>query len=271
MAVSNFIPTIWEARLIANYHKASVADVVTTPPTEIKGNKVIFNNVGSVAIKDYIGEVQWDDLETPTVEIDMDQKKYWAIKLDDVDKIQAAGELIDAHTAEAAATLNELIDTHVLSKVALGAGKKLGAKTVNGSNAYDLLVDMGTELNKRKVPKVNRYAVINSDFLGLLSKDDRFAKQPVTLENGVVEGQIINGFQLIVSEELPVNAGAVTVIGLYKGATGHGKQLEETEAMRLQGAFADGMRGLCVHGTGVIKKEGIVTAEVTIQNAAAGA
>lgn len=264
MAVSNFIPTIWEARLIANYHKASIADVITTPPTEIKGNKMVFNNVGSVAIKDYEGAVEWDELDTPKVELEMDQKKYWAIKLDDVDRIQAAGDLIDAHTAEAAATLNEVVDTNVLSKIATGAGKKLGAKTVDKTNAYDLIVDMGTELNIKKVPKINRYAVINSVYLGLLSKDDRFTKQPVILENGVVEGQLINGLQIVVSEEIPVTAGVSTIMAVYKGATGHGKQLEETEAMRLQGAFADGMRGLCVHGTGVLKKEGVVTAQVTI-------
>lgn len=265
MSVSNFIPTIWEARLLANYHKTSIADVITTPPTEIKGNKIIFNNVGAVDIKDYSGEVVWDDIDTPKVELDMDQKKYWAIKLDDVDKIQAAGELVDAHTEEAAATLNEIIDKYVLSKMAAGAGKKLGTKTVNKTNAYDLIVDMGTQLNKKKVPKVNRYMIINSDYLGLLSKDDRFTKQPVVLENGVVEGQTISGFQIVVSEEIPVSAGVSTIIGCYKGATGHGKQLQETEAMRLQGAFADGMRGLCVYGSGAIKAEGLVTAAVTIE------
>ncbi|WP_286909635.1 hypothetical protein [Clostridium sp. UBA1652] len=265
MSVSNFIPTIWEARLVENYHKTSIADVITTPPTKIEGNKLVFNNVGAVAIKDYIGAVEWDELDTPKVEINMNQKKYWAIKLDDVDAIQAAGDLVDAHTAEASATLNEVIDTYVLSQMATGAGKKLGAKTVNKTNAYDLIVDMGTELNKKKAPKINRYVVINSDYLGLLSKDDRFTKQPIILQNGVVEGQVINGFQVVVSEEVPVASGAATIIGLYKGATGHGKQLQETEALRLQDAFADGMRGLCVHGTGVIKADGLVTAVVTIE------
>ncbi len=36
MAVTNFIPTIWEARLLENYHNRSLADVITTAPTRMR-------------------------------------------------------------------------------------------------------------------------------------------------------------------------------------------------------------------------------------------
>ena len=95
MAVTNFIPTIWEARLLAKFHERSVAELITTAPTKIEGNKIVFNKVSDVAIKEYSGEVGFDDLTTSKVELPMDVKKYWAFKVDDVDAVQAAGNLID--------------------------------------------------------------------------------------------------------------------------------------------------------------------------------
>ncbi len=266
MAVTNFIPTIWEARLMANFHNRSLADVITTRPTEIRGNKIIFGTVGDVAVKNYAGSVEWDEIDVPKVELNFDQKKYFAFSLDDVDKIQAAGALIDPTVAEAAATLAEGIDTDVFSVISTGAlsGNKLGAKQVHRKNAYDLIVDMATKLNKNKAPKNDRYVVIDSDLLGLLSKDVRFTPNPKILENGVVEGQTISGLQVCVSEELPKSGGKTTIIALQKTASGYGKQIDEVEAMRLQGSFSDGVRGLVLYGRGVLRPNAIVTAQVEI-------
>ena len=69
MAVTNFIPTIWEARLLENYHNRSLADVITTAPTRIEGNKIVFGTVGTVATKDYAGTVEWDEIDVPKVEL----------------------------------------------------------------------------------------------------------------------------------------------------------------------------------------------------------
>ncbi|MBP1935097.1 phage capsid protein [Ammoniphilus resinae] len=267
MAVTNFIPTIWEARLMANFHKASIADVITTPPTEIKGNKITFNKVGAVAVKDYAGSVTFDGLSTSSVDLNMDQKKYFAFKVSDVDKVQSAGELVDAHTAEASATLQETVDSYVLG-LYTGAGSSIGDDTtpiaLTESNVYNNIVDLGTKLSQNKVPMANRFAIINYAVLGLLSKDARFTAQPTVLENGVVEGQKINGLQIVVSEEIANVTGKYKILGLHKSAIGHGKQIDEVEAMRLQDDFADGIRGLMVYGAGVLRPEAIAVLTATI-------
>ncbi|HDX9706387.1 TPA: hypothetical protein ROY17_004086 [Bacillus thuringiensis] len=269
MSVATFIPTIWEARLMANFHKRSIADLITTKPTKIVGNKIVFNRVGDVKVKDYAGTVEWDDTNPKPTELNMDQKKYFAFKVDDVDAVQAAGNLIDPHTQEAGAVLQETVDTFVLG-LHKGAHKDntIGSDSapieLSAKNAYDYIVDIGTKLNMKKVPKTERFVVINSQVLGLLSKDDRFTRQPVILENGVVEGQVINGMQVVVSEEIASTAGKYKVLGLHKSAIGHGKQLDETEAMRLQGAFADGIRGLMVYGSGVLRPESLAVLTATI-------
>ena len=67
MAVTNFIPQVWEARLMAKFHERSVGQLITTAPTKIEGNKIIFNKVSDIALKDYEGSVSFDDLTTSKV------------------------------------------------------------------------------------------------------------------------------------------------------------------------------------------------------------
>ena len=250
MAVTNFIPTIWEARLMAKFHERSVAELITTAPTKIEGNKIVFNKVSDVALKDYEGTVSFDDLQTSKVELNMDIEKYWAFKVDDVDAVQAAGNLIDPHVQEAGYGLQEATDKLVLDEALKTAN------TVTAERIYDVIVKANTQLNKNKVPKAERFAVINSEVLEELQLDARFTKEYKILENGIIEGANINGTQLVFSEEL--NEGAFAIVVLHKSAIGYAKQLEETEAMRLQNSFADGIRGLQVDGVKTLREEAIV-------------
>ena len=250
MAVTNFIPQIWEARLMAKFHERSVGQLITTAPTKIEGNKIIFNKVSDIALKDYDGSVSFDDLTTSKVELPLDIKKYWAFKVDDVDAVQAAGALIDPHVAEAGYGLQEATDKLILDEALKTS------HTVEGEKAYDVIVKANTQLNKHKVPKADRYVVVNAEALEELHLDPRFTANYTILENGVIEGAKINGVQLIFSEEL--NGGEFAIVALHKSAIGFGKQLEETEAMRLQNAFADGVRGLLVCGVKTLREEAVV-------------
>ncbi len=269
MSVQSFIPQVWEAKLLKKYRKEAVAELITTKPSKIEGNKIIFNRTGTVAVKDYAGAVSWDEVATTPIEMNFNQKKYFAIQVDDVDAVQAAGDLLDSHTEEAGEEIKETIDTHVLGfYTGVHAdnviGDDLAPKALDKTNVYDYIVDLGTLLSKKKVPKANRFVVINAEVLGLLSKDDRFTRNPNVLANGLVEGQRINGMQVVVSEETANVTGKLKIMALHKSAIGHAKQFDKTEAMRLQGAFADGVRGLVVYGTQVLRPEAMAVLTATI-------
>ena len=252
MSVTNFIPVLWESRLLAKFHERSITDLITTAPTKVEGNKIIFNHVSDVSIKQYAGTVSFEDLTTSKVELPLDHKNYWAFKVDDVDAVQAAGDLIDPHVQEAGYGLQEATDKYVLDE----ALKTLNTVTKNELKAYDIIVKCNTELNKKKVPKADRFAVINAEVLEELNLDARFTANYTILENGIIEGGDINGTKLIFSEEL--NEGNYAIVALHKSAIGYGKQLEETEAMRLQNSFADGVRGLQVDGVKTLRPDAIV-------------
>lgn len=253
MAVTTFIPQVWNARLLHNFYERSIANVITTPAGEIRGNKLIFNNVSDVAVKDYTGSVSFDDLTTSKVELDMNIKKMWAFKVNDVDAVQSAGDLVDAHTQEASSKMQAAMDKAILDE---------GLKTSNvvtkagEEKAYDLIVKSNTILNKNKVPKNERFTVINAEVLEALHLDDRFNRHYQILENGVIEGASINGTTLVYSEEL--NGGDFAILTLHKSAIGFGTQLQETEAMRLESDFADGIRGLQVAGAKTLRPKAVV-------------
>lgn len=268
MSVESFKPTLWEGALIANFHSLSIADVLATPPSDIKGNKVTFNRVAAGTLKDYTGTVEWADINTTPVDMVFDKKKYFAFALDDVDKVQTKGDVMAATTKEHSSVLSETYDKDFFAALLAGTTMKIGSssakKKVTPVNAYDFIVDLGTMLSKKKVPKVNRFVTVNADYLGLLSKDKRFTDNPKVLENGIVEGQVINGMQVMCSEELPANV----ILASHKSAIGAAKQIEEMEAMRLQNKFADGIRGLCVYGHKVLRDDASVALYYEVGTAA---
>ncbi len=268
MAIDSFKKVIWEAGLITEFRKSSVAELISTKPVKTDGSKVTFNRLTTGDVKDYTGNIEWDKITTTPVDLVFDKKKYFAITMDDLDAVQAVKSVMQDTIADEAAKIKEQEDKDFFATLVAGAGDTIGktkAIALNAKNVYDNIVDLGTKLTKKKVPKVNRYVVVSADITNLLSKDDRFTKNPNVLENGIVEGQKINGLQVVESEELPEG----TMIAVHKSGSGFGRQLQETEAMRLQNAFADGVRGLDAYGSIVLRKEAVVALKYTLETAQA--
>ena len=73
MAITTFIPTIWEARLLAHLDKALIYGNLCNRDYEgdisQAGDTVIINQIGDIAIKDYkkTEDITLDDVDgTPT-------------------------------------------------------------------------------------------------------------------------------------------------------------------------------------------------------------
>lgn len=258
---------IWEARLLANFHDVSVADAITTAPESMDGASVIFTRLGAGNIKDYEGSVEWDTVSTTPIEMTLNQKKYFAFSVSDIEKIGTNPQAIDDVTADQSANMAETVDAFVFAQAVAGVktANKVGNATTKKditkvTEAYDYIVELATALNKAKAPKTDRYVAINSDFLALLMKDDRFTRNPDVLANGIVTNAKIAGFTVVVSEEVP----AGNAVALHKSAIGFGKFIDKLESMRLQTAFADGVRGLTVYDAKVLRDDAIAVLFYTI-------
>ena len=259
MSIQSFKPEIMEQALILEFHNKSILDKITTAPSSTNGAKAIFNRIGGGSVKAYAGTVDYDDITSTPVEMLFDKQNYFAIQLDDVDAVQAKAETMRPVVEDLALQVAEQVETQVLADVVdnVTPDMKIEKDAMLPSDAYDLVVDLGIKLGQKKVPVANRVVVCNNEFLQQMAKDDRFARNFTILEDGLVDGANINGMKIVVSENVPQG----NVIALHKSAVGFATQINKVEALRLEGAFADAIRGLNVHGNVVLRPEAIAVLE----------
>ncbi|KOC33893.1 P22 phage major capsid protein family protein [Clostridium botulinum] len=264
MSVKNFIPQIWSARLLANLDKKLVyANAVNRDyEGEIKkfGDTVKINQMGDVTVKDYKdGKIDDpEELKSSQTILTIDQAKYFNFKVDDVDKAQANITLVDKGMGRASYAVQDVIDQFIAAfvkdaKIKMGSSSK--PIELIPTNAYDILVDLGVELDNKNVPRVGRFAILPPFYLGLLSKDARFTKEYKILENGVVEGATVAGFSLRMSNNVPVSSGNYSIMAGTDMAISFAGQVTEIEAYRPEKSFADAMKGLYVFGAKVVQSD----------------
>ena len=246
MAVTNFIPTMWQAELIESFKGQAIINAITYPvPTQ--GGKLIINKFGSVAVKEYSGTVSYDELNTTKVEIPFDQKKYFAI----IDAVQVAGDLRGPAVREGGYQLAKAVDDHAVTKI-LASSAHATQVTLDKSNVYDSIVDANRALDKKDVPQEGRIIVCGWDVITMLEKSD--------LKDSFHQDTVAEGvkYRLNGVEVLPTNrVEDGHIIVLHKSAVAYGMQLEEMEALRLQESFSDAIRALEVFAAEVVREEAI--------------
>ena len=249
MSVQSFIPAMWQAELLEAFHGQAIVDQITFPvPTQ--GGKLIINKMGAVAVREYEGNVQYDNLSTESIEVPFDQKRYMAIKIGDVDQAQVAGELRAPAVREGAYQLAKAVDEHAVAKImASDANKKVVALTKD--NVYEAIVDANRALDRKDIPQQDRVIVCGFDVVAMLEKDLKANFHRDVVGEGVEYR--VNGVRL-----LPTNRVADgTVVAMHKSAVAFGMQLEKMEALRLQDSFSDAIRALEVFAVEVVREEAI--------------
>ena len=272
MSVANFIPTIWSARLLAHLDKQHVyaALVNRDYEGEIKnyGDTVKINQIGDVTIKDYekgkdIADPE--DLNGEQTTLTIDQAKYFNFAIDDVDAAQVNPKLMDAAMQRAAYGMNDVTDTYLANLMYVSAVNN--AKEGLGSDdapivptkdtAYDLLVDLATDLTEKNVPTAGRWVVVPAWYHGLLLKDQRFVGNGTDYNKAIVEGGEIGvaaGFHVWLSNNVPNTEGAkYKIIGGTNAGASYAEQIIKTEAYRPEKRFSDAVKGLHVYGAKVVQ------------------
>ncbi len=253
MSIENYKPDLWESAILGNFHESSFVGLITTPPTDTKGKKVLFNRINKGAWKkhDKTKPIEWSQVSTTLKEMEFPHEKYYAFMVSDVDSIQAQDDVLRAVTKEQTGVIGEEIDqevvTHIISK--MSEENTMGSDSeklpVTPESAYELLVDLNTMATMKKVPVSERYFIISPLYLALLEKDSRFTNKYEILENGLVDGANINGSKLIARADNPIDKVLLT----HKSGTSYAMQLEgNPEGIRLQDFFSDGVRGLVKYG-----------------------
>lgn len=264
MSINNFIPSLWAAAILEDFRQAAVAAALANRDYEgtlTHGNSVKITTGVPIEIKDYKTGVEGprttkpDDVSLTQTELNIDQEKSFDFIIDDIDRVQAAGNL-DSFTRSAAAGLAEDADKMILAK-AIGEGTKLtGSSVQNGKEALDVIRELRKQLTKAHVPAGGRVLILNAEAETLLLDSDAKLTDAAYRGNSqalteATTGRLF-GFDLVTSENLPVT-DKPQFLAFHRPAIAFASQIEKTEAMRAELKFADRMRGLHVYGAKVLK------------------
>lgn len=269
MAISNFIPQLWEARLLAHLDKNLVYGNLVNRDYEgdisAAGDTVKINQISDITVKDYVKgtALTYDDVDGVQTVLTIDQQKYASFKVDDVDAAQANVNLVDGAMRRASYALGDAVDQYIASfykSAGITTGLGTDAKPIavaSAATAYESLVDLKCALDEGNVPNQGRWVVVPSWFYGLMLKDDRFVaagttKTDTVLANGYI-GQAA-GFNIYQSNNVPNTSGAkYKILAGTNDAISFAQQLTKTEALRSESAFSDLVRTLLVYGAAVVQ------------------
>lgn len=273
MAVTNFIPKIWSARLLRHLDKAHVYAALVNRDYEGEirnyGDTVYIHQIGDITIKDYTKNADIaapDALSGDRTTLVIDQAKYFNFSIDDVDNAQTNPKLMDKAMQRAAYGLNDVTDQFLAGLLAAGAVNvdghtELGDDTTpvvpTASTAYEMLVELKVDLDEKNVPTAGRWVVIPPWFHGMLLKDSRFVANGTDYNKAILEGGEVGtaaGFRVFLSNNTPNTDGSAYKIigGTAEGGT-FAEQILKTEAYRPEMRFSDAIKGLHVYGAKVIQ------------------
>jgi N4-gp56 family major capsid protein len=290
MAILRFRPEIWSARLLVALRTALVygGPLVVNRDWEGEisqaGDTVRVTTISDPTVDDYVPNstvITPEELTDAQRTIVVDQAKYFAFKVDDVDARQAAGNVMSEGMARAAYKFRDEVDrflaslytgaqaANVVPEVAIDTSTPTSWAT-EAALAYDeVLVPLGVKLDEADVPTEGRYCIVPPSFHGVIRRDARFVNAEKSgdggqaLRNGVV-GQAA-GFTILKSNNVPTpEAGHRVISAGTNAALTLAEQINKTEAYRPESSFSDAVKGLLLFGSKLIRPEMLATCTVDL-------
>lgn len=285
MSIKNFIPTIWSTKILQHMRDNLVYAGLVNRDYEgeitRRGSSVEVSMPGEVTIKDMptrtygdtkaIREIDAPEgMEVQKVTLLIDQEKYFNFGVDDVDKVQMNLDLMNSYTESASYGFQSTIEKHVAEIMAKEAKLVLGSDeqpvALTSENIYKQLIKMKVGLDKANVPPVGRFVVLPPEAEGLLLEDNKFVYVGTSSsEDSLKNGKVFRacGFDIAISNNVPVNDNKYKIIATYKGSTTFAQQLLETKAYSPEKGFGDALKGLVVFGAKVVRPNKIVCMTAT--------
>lgn len=285
MAVDNFIPEVWAAQLLTTldeqYVLASPQATNRDYEGEIAnaGDTVHIGSLTDPTVSNYVKNVTVIDPQTLTTTdqtLVIDQSKYFAFEVDDIDRrqVQNGGALLTVAAQRAAVKMQELADTYVGTLMTAGAGNVLTAQDISTADAaFKVLIRLKVALDRSNVPAAGRWVAVSPEFYALLLQDARFTDASAFGNNqAITNGQVGRalGFEVKVSTNLPTGTAGTApevssyIIAGHAMATTFADQISKTEAYRPQNSFSDAVKGLHLYGAKVIRPEALAVIDVDV-------
>ena len=258
----HFIPEVFSKKLQAKFYAQTILSEVTTNEYEGEisglGNKVNIRTVPAVSVADYTGSLSYADVTSGTVELDINKAKSYAFKVDDILRTQADIDFMNAAAEDAAQNMKIAIETDVFANVGAGSSLTDVNSSEAGTNAGNILghiLTAGKTLDQNNIPETERFMIIDPATAAIIKNSDlKQAYLTGDAESPLRNGNIgmIDRFTVYVSNNLPTSGSVTTGLFGHPKAVAYASQMTNTETVRLESSFGDGVRGLSVYGYKVV-------------------
>ena len=258
----HFIPEVFSKKLQAKFYAQTMLSEVTTNEYEGEisglGNKVNIRSVPAVTVADYSGSLSYADVTSGTIELNIDKAKSYAFKVDDILREQADIDFMNEAANDAAQNMKIAIEQDVFANVAAGSSLtdvNATPSNLTSSNILGFILDAGQTLDENNIPEDNRYMIISTAAATLL-KESELRQAYLTgdnvspLRNGFIG--TVDRFNMYVSNNLVTASGVTSGLYGHPKAIAYASQMTNTESVRLESSFGDGVRGLAVYGYKVV-------------------
>lgn len=285
MALDAFVPEIWNSAIQTALQKA----LIYAGPGVVNhdyegdiaeaGDTVRITSIGRPTVSSYVADsttITPESIIMAGRTLVVDQCKYWAFKIDDINARQAKGGVMTAAASEAAYALADVQDQYAASLYTQAqASNVVSAVTIDltsptswdaeAAKAYnDILIPLKVKLDEANVPSAGRYAVLPPWLHGVLLRDPRFVKVNESgTDQGLRNGQVgrAAGFDILMSNNCPVpTANNYIVTAGTNAAITWATQLAKTEAYRPESGFSDALKGISLYGAKVIRPDSLAYA-----------
>lgn len=274
MAITRFRPEVWSARLLVGtrrrlvYAQPGVVNRDYEGEISESGDTVRITSISDPTVGTYNANstvITPEELTDAQRTLLIDQSKYFAFKVDDVDKRQAKGSVMPEAMSRAAYQLARTADSYVANLYTQAAvANQLGTVSVTtGALAYTQIRLMKLRMDEADIPEEGRYLIAPPWFYSLLLEESKYLDAAASgstepLRNGFI-GRTL-GFNLAQSNQAPNPTGDDFVVQAgVPQAISYAEQINKTEAYRPESSFADAIKGLHLYGAKVIRPDHIVT------------
>ena len=272
MANNNFVPEVWSASILENFHNQAVLTGLTNREYEGElksGSEIHIAGIVDIKIKDYKTGVlpaasgsgkqprttAPDTVANTGVDMVIDQEKSFDFLVDDIDRAQS-NKSFDKYTESAGLGLVEDAEAFLTGLLSTQGTAVTGVATpTDWASAYNVALTLRGKLTDAKVPQSGRVLLVNAKYENFLLSDGSklTAFDKVNTTDGLREAIIgrLLGFDVVVSPWM--DNTKPMAIALHKPSVAYVSQISEIESMRAQNTFADRVRGLHVYGGKVLR------------------
>jgi hypothetical protein len=276
-AYSAFIPEIWSQKLNTMLSKNCVMlqCVNRNYEGEIKnqGDSVKIITPAEVSISTVSGSaITYSELSPDSTDLVIDQKKFFAFKINDVGQAQANQSIMDAHLQNAKKAIEQVQDAYLLAQHANAdagnvVGTELAAITLDKTTIYENFVKLALKLKNADAVSNNQkpWVVINPVIESYLLQSPEFISAHNVADETLREGAIgrIAGMDVLVSTNLSAVAGKFYVLAGTNEAITFASQLSKIESLRDQDSFSDLVRGLYLYGAKTVQAKSLAKMIIT--------